>query len=111
MQLLRVRSSFEGSGGGEIFLQMPLCCMASSCKNSLLLFAKNYRTCDRSLLHGNEQEGVWENIRVVNVDAFLLVIQIIQDKRSVVLPEPTLSERIGTVKASTTKVCQTGITR
>lgn len=35
---------------------------------------------------------------------FHCVVQVIQEKRSVVLPEPTLSERIGTVKASTTKV-------
>ncbi|CAM9209170.1 unnamed protein product [Scytosiphon promiscuus] len=29
---------------------------------------------------------------------------MIEDKRSVVLPEPTLSERIGTAKSTTTKV-------
>ncbi|CAN0258010.1 unnamed protein product [Ectocarpus sp. 12 AP-2014] len=32
------------------------------------------------------------------------VAEIIGGKRSVVLPEPTLSERIGTAKATTTKV-------
>eukprot|EP00903_Cladosiphon_okamuranus_P011990 g11259.t1 len=37
------------------------------------------------------------------------VAEVIQDKRSVVLPEPTLSERIGTVKASTTKHNYDGI--
>lgn len=36
--------------------------------------------------------------------SLFIMHQIIKEKRAVVLPEPTLTERFGTMKASTTKV-------